>query len=182
MRRLRYMWEWNPRIGNCTSLWTYWERPACFMSRHRATHALDMTKGSRQTHRNNVNTAESDFSCSKLCFTNTETDLFSLQVINQRRKNCDKPVTAAAGSKAWTVFVLSNTGIVGSNPTQGMCVCLRLFCVCIGSGFATGWSPVQGVLNTVLGLRNWSETKRFMDALCSKWEQQEKEREYKPYR
>jgi hypothetical protein len=36
------------------------------------------------------------------------------------------------------------------------------------------WSPIQGILPTVLKLRNWSETKRFMDALCSKWEQQEK--------
>jgi hypothetical protein len=42
---------------------------------------------------------------------------------------------------------------------------------CVGSGLATGWSPIQGVLPTVLGLRNWSETKRFTDALCSKvWE------------
>jgi hypothetical protein len=41
----------------------------------------------------------------------------------------------------------SNTGIVGSNPTQGMDVCVRLFCfcvaLCVGSDFATGWSPVQ---------------------------------------
>jgi hypothetical protein len=27
--------------------------------------------------------------------------------------------------------------------------CLCLFCVCIGSGLATGWSPIQGVLPTV---------------------------------
>jgi hypothetical protein len=39
---------------------------------------------------------------------------------------------------------------------------------CVGSGLATDWSPVWGVLPTVLGLRNWSETKRFTDALCSK--------------
>jgi hypothetical protein len=55
---------------------------------------------------------------------------------------------------------------VGSNPTQSMDVC-----VCIGSGLATVSSPVQGVLPTlptVLGLRNWSETKRFIDAPCSK--------------
>jgi hypothetical protein len=62
----------------------------------------------------------------------------------------------------------ANTGIVGSNPTQGMDVCLRVFCVCVGSGLATVWSPVQGVLPIVLGLRNWSETKRFTDAVCSK--------------
>jgi hypothetical protein len=28
-------------------------------------------------------------------------------------------------------FACSNTGIVGSNPTEGMDVCLRLFCVCM---------------------------------------------------
>jgi hypothetical protein len=34
------------------------------------------------------------------------------------------------------------------------------FILCVGSGLASGWSPVQ-------------ETKRFTDALCSKWEQQD---------
>jgi hypothetical protein len=62
----------------------------------------------------------------------------------------------------------SNTGIVGSSPTQDMGICLRLFCVCVGSGLVTGWYLVQGVLPTVLGLRNWSGTKYSMDALCSK--------------
>jgi hypothetical protein len=56
--------------------------------------------------------------------------------------------TAAARSKAWTVFARSDTGIVGSNLTH--LVCVRLFCVwvalCLGSGLETGWSPVQGVL------------------------------------
>jgi hypothetical protein len=70
----------------------------------------------------------------------------------------DAPITVAAGSKAWTLFARSNAGIVGSNRTQGMDVCVRLFCVCVvlcvGSGLATGWSPVQ-VLPTVYGLRNW---------------------------
>jgi hypothetical protein len=32
--------------------------------------------------------------------------------------------TNAARSKAWTVFARSNAGIVGSNPTQGMDVCV----------------------------------------------------------
>jgi hypothetical protein len=78
------------------------------------------------------------------------------------------PNTVAARSEAWTVFARLKAGIVGSNPNQGMDVCLRLFCVCVSSGLETGWFPVQGVLPTVLGLRNWSETKRFTDALCSK--------------
>jgi hypothetical protein len=63
------------------------------------------------------------------------------------------PTTVAARSKASTVFPCSNAGIVGSKPTQGMNVCLRLYCVCVGSSLATGWSPVQGVLSTVLGSR-----------------------------
>jgi hypothetical protein len=89
------------------------------------------------------------------------------------------PSTVAAHSKAWTVFARSNSEIVCSSPSQGMDVCLPLLCVCVGSGLATGWSRVQGLLLTVLRLRNWSETKRFTDALCSKWEQQEWEREKK---
>jgi hypothetical protein len=35
----------------------------------------------------------------------------------------------AVRSKAWNIFARSNTGVVDSNPTQGMDVCLRLFCV-----------------------------------------------------
>jgi hypothetical protein len=69
-------------------------------------------------------------------------------------------------------------GFVGSNSTQAMCVCVySMFVFCCS--LATGWSPVQGVLLTVLGLRNWSKTKRFTDALCSKWEQQEKKKKKK---
>jgi hypothetical protein len=49
-------------------------------------------------------------------------------------------------------FARSNTGIVGSNLTWGMDVCVRLFCVCAvlcaGSGLATAWFLVQGVLPT----------------------------------
>jgi hypothetical protein len=45
------------------------------------------------------------------------------------------PTTVAARSKAWTVFAPSNAGIMGSNPNQGIdvCVCVYskfvLFCV-----------------------------------------------------
>jgi hypothetical protein len=55
------------------------------------------------------------------------------------------------------LFAPSNTGIVGSNPTQGMDVCVRLFFVCVvlcvGSGLATGWHLVQGVLPTVYRIK-----------------------------
>jgi hypothetical protein len=65
----------------------------------------------------------------------------------------DQPITVAARSTAWTVFACWNTGIVGSNPTEGIDVCVRIFCVCAvlwaDSDPATGWSPVWGVLPNV---------------------------------
>jgi hypothetical protein len=67
------------------------------------------------------------------------------------------PITVDARSKAWTVFARSNAGIVGSNPTQCMNVCVRLFYICVvlclGSGLATEWSCVQGVLSTVYRIK-----------------------------
>jgi hypothetical protein len=51
-------------------------------------------------------------------------------------------ITVAARSKASAVFARSDAGIMGSNPTQGMDVCVSLFCacvvLCVGSGLATG--------------------------------------------
>jgi hypothetical protein len=41
------------------------------------------------------------------------------------------PITEAARSKAWTVFVRPNAGLVGSNPTEGMGICI----VCVYSVF-----------------------------------------------
>jgi hypothetical protein len=39
---------------------------------------------------------------------------------------------------AWTASAHSSTGIVGSNPTKGMDVCV--YCVFVlGSGLAMGW-------------------------------------------
>jgi hypothetical protein len=43
------------------------------------------------------------------------------------------PITVAARSQALTAFVRSNTGIMGSNPTQGMdiwCVYAIILCLC----------------------------------------------------
>jgi len=56
------------------------------------------------------------------------------------------PVPMAMRSKAHTVFNHSNTGIMGSNAARGMDVSMFF---CVGSGLATGWSPVQGVLPNV---------------------------------
>jgi hypothetical protein len=75
-----------------------------------------------------------------------------------------KPVTVAARSKAWAIFARSITGMMSSNPTQGMDVCVRLLCgcvvLCVGSGLATGWPSVQEVLPTVHRLRNWKKLPR----------------------
>jgi hypothetical protein len=38
------------------------------------------------------------------------------------------PITVAAGSKAWTVFVRSNIGTMDLNPTRGMDVCV-VYCM-----------------------------------------------------
>jgi hypothetical protein len=74
------------------------------------------------------------------------------------------PITVAARSKPWTVFALSNTVIVGLNPTWGMDVSMRLFCVCAalcaGSGLAMGWSPIQGVLSTVQKIKKLKKRPR----------------------
>jgi hypothetical protein len=73
------------------------------------------------------------------------------------------PITVAARSTAWNVSVRSNTVTVGSNPTQGLDVCVRLFCVCVVlcvySGLATGWSLVQGVLLTVYMIKKMKANK-----------------------
>jgi hypothetical protein len=67
------------------------------------------------------------------------------------------PIIVAARSQAWTIFAHSNTGVVGSNSTRGMNICVHVFCVCVvlcaGSGLATGWSPVQWILPTVYRIK-----------------------------
>jgi hypothetical protein len=62
------------------------------------------------------------------------------RLISYSNLSLSLPITVAARSKA-----RSNTGIVGSNPTRGMDVCVRLLRVrvvlCVGSGLATGLIP-----------------------------------------
>jgi hypothetical protein len=62
-------------------------------------------------------------------------------IIIMSKVNKFRPITVAAQSKARTVFARSNAGIVGSNPNQGMDVCVPLFFVyivlCIDSALAT---------------------------------------------
>jgi hypothetical protein len=70
----------------------------------------------------------------------------------------------AARSKAWNIFAHSDTGIVGSNPTEGMDVSLHLFCVYVvlyvGRGLGAGWSLVQGLLLTKVKKLKWSDRKK----------------------
>jgi hypothetical protein len=42
-------------------------------------------------------------------------------------------IMVAAQSKAWIVFARSNAGIMGSNPTQGMDVCVCIYSVFVFS-------------------------------------------------
>jgi hypothetical protein len=41
------------------------------------------------------------------------------------------PIIVVARSKAQNVFIRSTTAIVGSNPTTGIDVCLRRYCICV---------------------------------------------------
>jgi hypothetical protein len=66
------------------------------------------------------------------------------------------PFTVTARSKAWTVFARSKAGIVGSNPTQRMDVC-----VCVFSVFAL--SCVQ-----VVALRRADPSSKEPYRLCKK--------------
>jgi hypothetical protein len=74
------------------------------------------------------------------------------------------PITVAALSKARTVLTRWNSGIMGSKSTQGMDVCVRLFCVyvvsCVGSSLWTGWSPVQGILPALNRLKKMRKQPR----------------------
>jgi hypothetical protein len=76
----------------------------------------------------------------------TEQEAWALNGLEEPFKNYigSVPITAAARSKAWTVFARSNAGIADSNPTEGMdiCVCVVL---CVGRGLATDWSPVYRI-------------------------------------
>jgi hypothetical protein len=60
-----------------------------------------------------------------------------------------QPIKMTARYKAWTVFVRSNAGFE-SYSKHG---CLCAFILCVGSGLAMGWSPVQGVLPTVYKIK-----------------------------
>jgi hypothetical protein len=64
------------------------------------------------------------------------------------------PITLAARSQAWTVFARLITGVVGSNPTQGTDVCVRLFCVLVAALWRADL-PSKESYRLCIGLRNW---------------------------
>jgi hypothetical protein len=87
------------------------------------------------------------------------------------------PIPVTSHSKAWTFFARSNARIVGSSPSRGMDICLRLTCVCVvlfvGSCLATGWCPVQGVLPNVYRIKKLKKRpmskKRTVEPLIDGW-------------
>jgi hypothetical protein len=79
------------------------------------------------------------------------------------------PITVTARSKAWTVFARSKAGVVGSNPTQGMDVC-----VCVYSVFVL--SCVQ-----VAALRQADHSSKESYRLCKK-DYESEERDQGPTR
>jgi hypothetical protein len=86
--------------------------------------------------------------------------------MNLRIMSC---VESGVRSKVRNVFALSNTGIVGSNPTRDMDV-LFIFCVfvlsCVRSSLMAGRFLLRGVLPTAWKIRGfqisskWDETRR----------------------
>jgi hypothetical protein len=59
-------------------------------------------------------------------------------------------IAVAVRFKGWNVVVRSNIGIVGSNPAQGMDVCLFLFALsCVGSGLATDDPPSKSQITAL---------------------------------
>jgi hypothetical protein len=82
------------------------------------------------------------------------------------------PITVAARSEEWNVFASSNTGILGSNLTQGEDVCLRLFCVCISVVLRQADPPSKKSYR-LSKIKKMKWNGRFTDAFVPKWEQQE---------
>jgi hypothetical protein len=57
---------------------------------------------------------------------NIHIHLLEIRIVNSHDLQA---IIVAAHSKAWTVFARSNTGIVGSNPSRDMDICLCVYSV-----------------------------------------------------
>jgi hypothetical protein len=64
------------------------------------------------------------------------------------------PIPLATLSKAWIIFARSNAWIVGSNPTRGMDVCVRLFCV-YAAALRRADPPSKYSYRLCIRLSNW---------------------------
>jgi hypothetical protein len=72
------------------------------------------------------------------------------------------PITVAARSKAWTSSLARTLGSWIRIPLKAwMSVCVYSVCVvlCVSSGLAMDWSPVQGVLPTVHRIKKLESSK-----------------------
>jgi hypothetical protein len=78
------------------------------------------------------------------------------------------PVAVAARSKAWKMSSVARR--LGSWVRFQLSAWMFAFilCLCVGSGLATGWSHVQGVLPTVYRIKKLKWNEAIMDDLCSK--------------
>jgi hypothetical protein len=72
--------------------------------------------------------------------------------------NKKSPITVAARSRAWAVFARLNIGFVGSSPTPGMDVCVRiffvLFCVYVAALLRDD-PPSRESYRLCIGFRTW---------------------------
>jgi hypothetical protein len=68
------------------------------------------------------------------------------------------PITLTLRSKAWPSFIRLNPGVVGSNPTRGMDICVRLFCVQV-EALRRADPPSKESYWLCIGLRNQGPTK-----------------------
>jgi hypothetical protein len=70
-----------------------------------------------------------------------------------------KPITAAAQSKAWTVFACPNAGIMVSNSTRGMdvvCVFSVFVMTCVQVAvLRRAYPPSKEYYRLCIGLRSW---------------------------
>jgi hypothetical protein len=64
----------------------------------------------------------------------------------------------AKRSKAWAVFALSNTGVVGLNPTRGIDFCVRWICVKV-LALQRADPPSEESYRLCIGLINWKREK-----------------------
>jgi hypothetical protein len=78
--------------------------------------------------------------------------------------DCRAAEVPSEGSKAWTVFVCPNSGVVGSEPTRGIdilvCVSLSSCFLCAGSCLGMTWCHVQRTLPELYRIKKFKMSPR----------------------